>query len=87
MFKLWDKGAAQQHPLCRACLQNCFEDNNLKVLQNPKSREAEYQFPQNDINRQKVLVPRNMHKIDYRSKGPCDVFAPWVRWERGQVGI
>ena len=23
----------------------------------------------------------------YRSKGPCDVFDPWVRWERGQVGI
>ena len=23
----------------------------------------------------------------YRSKGPCDVFGPWVRWERGQVGI
>ena len=22
-----------------------------------------------------------------RSKGPCDVFDPWVRWERGQVGI
>ena len=22
-----------------------------------------------------------------RSKGPCDVFHPWVRWERGQVGI
>ena len=21
------------------------------------------------------------------SKGPCDVFDPWVRWERGQVGI
>ena len=23
----------------------------------------------------------------HRSKGPCDVFDPWVRWERGQVGI
>ena len=23
----------------------------------------------------------------YRSKGPCDVFDPWVRWERDQVGI
>ena len=22
-----------------------------------------------------------------RSKGPCDVFDPWVCWERGQVGI
>ena len=22
-----------------------------------------------------------------RSKGPCDAFHPWVRWERGQVGI
>ena len=22
-----------------------------------------------------------------RSKGPCDLFDPWVRWERGQVGI
>ena len=22
-----------------------------------------------------------------RSKGPCDVFDPWVRGERGQVGI
>ena len=22
-----------------------------------------------------------------RSKGPCDVFDPWVRCERGQVGI
>ena len=26
-------------------------------------------------------------KIEDRSKGPCDVFDPWVRWERGQVGI
>ena len=24
---------------------------------------------------------------DYRSRGPCDIFDPWVRWERGQVGI
>ena len=23
----------------------------------------------------------------YRSKGPCDVLDPGVRWERGQVGI
>ena len=23
---------------------------------------------------------------EYRSKGPCDVFGPWVRWERGRVG-
>ena len=23
----------------------------------------------------------------HRSKGPCDVSDPWVRWERGQVGI
>ena len=23
----------------------------------------------------------------HRSKGPCDVFDPWMRWERGQVGI
>ena len=23
----------------------------------------------------------------HRSKGPCDVFYPWVRWERGQIGI
>ena len=22
-----------------------------------------------------------------RSKGPCDAFDPWVRWEKGQVGI
>ena len=22
-----------------------------------------------------------------RSQGPCDVFDPWVRWERGRVGI
>ena len=21
-----------------------------------------------------------------RSKGPCDVFDPWVRWESGQLG-
>ena len=26
-------------------------------------------------------------KLLGRSKGPCDVFDPWVRWERGQVGI
>ena len=25
--------------------------------------------------------------VQHRSKGPCDVFDPWVRWERGQVGI
>ena len=21
------------------------------------------------------------------ARAPCDVFDPWVRWERGQVGI
>ena len=30
----------------------------------------------------------NCAKVEnYRSKGPCDVFDPWVRLERGQVGI
>ena len=29
------------------------------------------------------FVPSGKH----RNKGPCDVFDPWVRWERGQVGI
>ena len=27
------------------------------------------------------------HRWINRSKGPGDVFDPWVRWERGQVGI
>ena len=33
------------------------------------------------------IAPFNQYKFHYRSKGPCDVFDPWVRWERGQVGI
>ena len=32
-----------------------------------------------------VLVHQSM--VLGRSKGPCDVFDPWVRWERGQVGL
>ena len=31
----------------------------------------------------KVILRRKQH----RSKGPGDVLDPWLRWERGQVGI
>ena len=29
------------------------------------------------------------HQVDMlvAARAPCDVFNPWVRWERGQVGI
>ena len=33
------------------------------------------------------LLLSTLRKDICRSKGPCDVFGPWVRWERGQVGI
>jgi len=47
----------------------------------------------------KVFVPTDTEPICTRpepdassakyiaARAPCDVFYPWVRWERGQVGI
>ena len=33
---------------------------------------------------QLLLVPS---PVQVAARAPCDVFDPWVRWERGQAGI
>ena len=63
----------------------------------PERRQARHQRFDNRMRRLQESLASSTQKgvgskgsgndPEGRSKGPCDVFDPWVRWERGQVGI
>ena len=45
----------------------------------------QYQNLKETLRAQAMSIPSRIGLISARA--PCDVFDPWVRWERGQVGI
>ena len=54
------------------------------------SRFPDFQTPPPAPPSISCMVLAAVHKMwntDIATRAPCDVFDPWVRWERGQVGI
>ena len=56
------------------------------ILGKKQKIRRKLQQPQQRLQSQRKR-DSSMARLQDRSKGPCDVFDPWVRWERGQVGI
>ena len=72
-------GSAPTHPSClstRGGAVGIGGVDSLSYDQTAFLAQASYGDPD---------APMPLHKV--AARGPCDVFDPWVRWERGQVRI
>ena len=63
----------------------CFHVLNHRALPGVDACEKLWQVDIGDG--QSVYLNHTAPMKKSHCKGPCDVFDPWVRWERGQVGI